>query len=151
MLVLNAVKNVVADLSSNFFKGGLQHSKVLFIIDGKRQAKIKSETHFFEKNAQKCVKITKKEESKDCCVTSCDIREGSCFQSSEKRQWHHQNPPTFYQINFFRVSFPGKQVPSEPTNFRVPSGLFRRLFLSFLFIFLTNEFEIQFLWSFSII
>ena len=23
--------------------------------------------------------------SKDCCTTGCDIREGSCFQSSEKR------------------------------------------------------------------
>ena len=23
----------------------------------------------------------------DCCATGCDVREGSCFQSSEKRQW----------------------------------------------------------------
>ena len=40
-----------------------------------------------------------------------------------------------YQIHLFHVSFPGKQVPSltsEPTYFRAPSGLFRRLFLSFL-------------------
>ena len=25
--------------------------------------------------------------SEDCCATGCDVREGSCFQSSEKRQW----------------------------------------------------------------
>ena len=25
--------------------------------------------------------------SEDCCATDCDVREGSCFQSSEKWQW----------------------------------------------------------------
>ena len=25
--------------------------------------------------------------SEGCCATGFDVREGSCFQSSEKRQW----------------------------------------------------------------
>ena len=68
------------------------------------------------------------------------------------------NCTNFYQINFFRASFPRKQGPSltsEPTYLRAPSGLFRRLFWSFLRTFcafvvvvvvvvsLKNEFEVR--------
>ena len=57
--------------------------------------------------------------SEGCCTTSCDIREGSSFQSSEKQQWcvaenflrislGSPKLTNFYQINLFHASFSGK-------------------------------------------
>ena len=64
----------------------------------------------------------------------------------------------FYQINLFRASFQGNQVPSltsEPTYFQAPCGLFRMLFLSFSCIFVgcfwQRSLRFYLLWSFSII
>ena len=89
-------------------------------------------------------------------------REGSCFQSSEKRQWcvaenflrNHHNRPIFYQINLFRASFTGKQVHSEgadifpsafrtfpkighlPTEYHILSQPFLKRYLPLLGVFL---------------
>ena len=58
--------------------------------DGKRLKKIGSETRFFPKKCKEMHKNNKKRRnpnmSEDCCTTGCDVREGSCFQSSEKRE-----------------------------------------------------------------
>ena len=132
------------------FKGHFSGPRYFFVIWWKRPEKILTQTHF-SKNRTEMRKKEKSEDirrypkiSEDCCATSCDVREGSCFESSEKRQWrvaenflrmfYFLKSTNFYQINLFRASFPGKQVPSltsEPTYFRAPCGLFRRLFLSF--------------------
>ena len=60
--------------------------------------------------------------SEDCCTTGCDVRKGSCFQCSDKRQWHvAENFLRFFYFlritqieqllsnSLFRVSFPGKK------------------------------------------
>ena len=96
--------------------------------------------------------------SEDCCVTICKVEAAvTCCREFVNNFFlllkNHQKSTNFYQTNLFRTSFPGKQVPSltsEPTYFRAPSGLFRRLFSSFLrisvrfYFFVKYEFEIRF-------
>ena len=81
--------------------------------------------------------------SEDCCATGCGVREGSCPVRSSSAAAMNVLPiffkestkfTNFYQINLFCATFPGKQVASltlDPTYFRAPSGLFRRIFFKF--------------------
>ena len=94
--------------------------------------------------------------SEDCCATGCDVREGSCFQSSEKRpQWpvannflriflkNHQTRPTFIKFTCSvrasreNKSFSDVRADIFPSAFRTFPKIVFAIFMHFCFFFET--------------
>ena len=143
-------------------KGYFSGPRYFLSYDGKRLEKIESQTHFSIKNKTEMRENHKKGEIwTSPKIVAQPARELFSVQwGAAVACCRSPNSTNFYQINFFRASFPRKQGPSvtsEPTYLRAPSGLFRRLFWSFLRTFcafvvvvvvvvvvvLKNEFEIR--------
>ena len=83
--------------------------------------------------------------SEDCCAIGCDVREGSCFQSSEKR---HQNRPTFVKLTCSARSsrespFSDVRADIFPSAFRTFPKIVFVIFIHFcaFFFVLKNGFQ----------
>ena len=145
---------IVTSWVGTFYK----RSEVLFVIWWKKSR----ENRFFQQQ-QKRTEMRKKKKrnpnmSEDCCATSCEVRSGSDVLPRISVEFfknflllkNQQNRPTFIKLT---------SLTSESTYFRAPSGLFRRLFLSFshisarlfyfIFYFLNKSLRFDFYWSFS--